>query len=64
MGKVNVLNQAESFISESYITQLHSNANKKPTNEAILFWDWWKEKIKEKTEQDWRKICWKEVENE
>ena len=29
MAKVNFLNQAESFISESYICQLHGNANKK-----------------------------------
>ena len=29
MAKVNFLNQAESFMSESYISQLHGNANKK-----------------------------------
>ena len=29
MAKVNLLNQAESFTSESYISQLHGNANKK-----------------------------------
>ena len=29
MTKVNFLNQAESFKSESYISQLHGNANKK-----------------------------------
>ena len=29
MAKVNFLNQAESFILESYISQLHGNANKK-----------------------------------
>ena len=29
MAKVNFLNQAESFKSESYISQLHGNSNKK-----------------------------------
>ena len=29
MTKVNFLNQAESFMSESYISQLDGNANKK-----------------------------------
>ena len=29
MAKVNCLNQAESFMSESYNSQLHGNANKK-----------------------------------
>ena len=29
MAEVNFLNQAESFIAESYICQLHDNANKK-----------------------------------
>ena len=29
MAKVNFLNQAESFMSENYISQLHRNANKK-----------------------------------
>ena len=29
MTKVNFLNQAESFMSESYISQLHGNVNKK-----------------------------------
>ena len=29
MAKVNFLNQGESFISESYISQLHGNVNKK-----------------------------------
>ena len=29
MGKVNFLNQAESFMSENYIYQLHGNATKK-----------------------------------
>ena len=30
MAKVNFLNQAESFKSESCISQLHGNTNKKP----------------------------------
>ena len=29
MAQVNFLNQAESFISENYISQLHGNAHKK-----------------------------------
>ena len=29
MVKVNFLNQAESFMSENYISQLHGNVNKK-----------------------------------
>ena len=29
MAEVKFLNQAESFMSESYISQLHGNANKK-----------------------------------
>ena len=29
MAKVNFLNQAESFMSDSHISQLHGNANKK-----------------------------------
>ena len=29
MGKVNFLNQADSFMSESYISQLLGNADKK-----------------------------------
>ena len=37
MAKVNFLNQAESFMSESYISQLHVNANKKAENEDTLF---------------------------
>ena len=36
--KVNFLNQAESFMSESYISQLHGNAD-----EDTLFKEWWKE---------------------
>ena len=38
MVKVNFLNQAESFMSESYISQLHGNAD-----EDTLFKEWWKE---------------------
>ena len=29
MAKVNFLNQAESFMSENYISQLHGSVNKK-----------------------------------
>ena len=29
MAKVNLLNQAESFMSENWISQVHGNANKK-----------------------------------
>ena len=31
MAKINSLSQAESFMIESYISQLHANANKKTT---------------------------------
>ena len=37
MAKVNLLNQAESFMSDSYISQLHGNGHKKPENEGTLF---------------------------
>ena len=37
MAKVNFLNQRESLMSESYISQLHDNANKKPENKGTLF---------------------------
>ena len=38
MAKVNFLNQDESFMSESYISQRRGNAHKKKTkNEATLF---------------------------
>ena len=33
MAKANFLNQAESFMSESYISQIHDNAIRKPENE-------------------------------
>ena len=32
MAKINSLNQAESFMSESYISQLHDKANNKTRN--------------------------------
>ena len=37
MAKVNFLNQAESFMSENYISQLHGNVNRKPKKEGTLF---------------------------
>ena len=37
MTKVNFLNQADSFMSESYICQLHSNANKKTRKMKVLY---------------------------
>ena len=36
MAKVNFLNEAQSFMSKSYIFQLHGNANKK-TRKGTLF---------------------------
>ena len=36
MTKVKFLNQAESFMSESYICQLYGNANKKTINKLYL----------------------------
>ena len=37
MVKVNSLNQAASFMSKSYISQLHGNANNKTENESTFF---------------------------
>ena len=37
---------------------------RKSENEGTLFREKWKEKFKKRTEQDWSKICWNEVENE
>ena len=37
MAKVNFLKQGESLMLESYNSQLHDNANKKPENEGTLF---------------------------
>ena len=37
MTKVNFLNQAESIKSESYISQLHGNANKKTRKWEVLY---------------------------
>ena len=37
MANVNFLNQAESVMSENYISQLHSNVNKKIKSEGTLF---------------------------
>ena len=36
MAKVNFLSEAESFMSESCISQLHCNAHIKPENEGTL----------------------------
>ena len=36
MAKVNFLNQAESFMSESYISQLHGNAHTKKQKMKIF----------------------------
>ena len=52
-------------MSDSYICQLHGNANKKPPeNEGTLFTEYWREKLRKRNEQDWSKMCWNEVENE
>ena len=37
MVKVNFFNQVKSFMSESYISQLHGNAHKKTENEITSF---------------------------
>ena len=37
MAKVNFLKQGESLMLESYNSQFHDNANKKPENEGTLF---------------------------
>ena len=36
----------------------------KQENEGTLFKEQWKEKFREKSEQDWIKVCWREAENE
>ena len=36
----------------------------KPKNEDTLFREQWKEKLRERSEQNWSKVCWREVENE
>ena len=60
MAKNYFLNQAKSFTSESYVSQLHGNANKKTRK--------WRSNEKKNAgiEQghDWNKICWKKVKNE
>ena len=48
MAKVYVLNQAESLMSESYISQLHDNANKKTWKRRYYIQGVMKRKIQEK----------------
>ena len=36
----------------------------KPESEGTLFREYWKERSRKMTEQDWTKIYWNEVENE
>ena len=64
MAKVNFLNQTESFNSESYVSHIMVMQIIKPENEGTLFREHWKERSRKRTEQDWTKICWNEVENE
>ena len=35
----------------------------KPENENTLFKENWKKKFREKSEQDWSKVYWRDVEN-
>ena len=37
---------------------------RKSENEGILFREQWKEKFRKRSEQDWVKVCLREVENE
>ena len=48
MTKANFLNQAESLMSESYISQLHDNSNKKTRKWSYFILGVMKRKIQEK----------------
>ena len=48
MAKVYFLNQAESLMSESYISQLYDNANKKTWKRRYYIQEVMKRKIQEK----------------
>ena len=48
MAKFNLLNQAESFMSERNISQLHDNANKKTRKRRYFIQGVMKRKIQEK----------------
>ena len=50
-------------MSESYISNFMIKQIIKPEIEGTLFREQWK-KLRKRTEQDWSKICWKEIENE
>ena len=52
MTKVNFSNQAESFMSESYINFMVMYIIK-PENEGHIFGEWWEEKFWERCEQNW-----------
>ena len=47
MAKFNFFNQAESFMSESYISQLHGNANEKTRKSRYFIQGVMKRKIQE-----------------
>ena len=48
MAKFNFFNQAESFMSESYISQLHGNAHEKTRKWRYFLWGVMKRKIQGK----------------
>ena len=52
MAKVTFLNQPESFMSQSYISQLHGNAHKKNQNMKVVYLGSNEKKIRERSEQD------------
>ena len=52
MAKVIFLYQAQSFMSESHISQLHGNANKKTRKVRYFIQEVMKKKIKNRSEKD------------
>ena len=64
MAKFNLLNQAESFMSERNISQLHDNANKKTRKRRYFIQGVMKRKIQEKNLKRLRFAERVEIENE
>ena len=52
MAKVNFLNQAELFMSESYISQLEDSTQKKTRKKKVLYLGGNEKKTRERSERD------------
>ena len=52
MAKVNFLNQAELFMSESYISQLEDSTQKKTRKKRYFIQEVMKKKTRERSERD------------